>query len=63
MAKKFCTSTEVSIDDGSPLQFGSPDNRSEAVLTMFEKKYGIDDSYGATIVLGVHIVADSCADT
>lgn len=51
------------LDEGSPLQFGSPDNRPDDVLAVLEGDYGADDLYGATIAQGSRVMADSCADT
>lgn len=51
------------LDERSPLQFGSPDNRPEDLIATLETEYGMDDLYGATIAQGVSVAADSCADT
>lgn len=45
------------------LQFGSPDNNPKELQVMLEDKYGMDDFYGATILQGVTVACDRCADT
>lgn len=51
------------LDDNSPLQFGSPDNKPGKVLAALEEEYGTDDLYGPVIEQGAQVAANSCAAT
>lgn len=50
-------------DCDSLLQFGSPQNRPDGVVDILERKYGMDDLYGASIQQGASVAADQCAYT
>ena len=51
------------LNGGESLQFGSPDNQPYSVKSVLEKKYAMDDFYGATIEQGVRVVVERCSDT
>ena len=50
------------LNEGVPLQFGSPENDPQTVMAQLRRCYEQDEFYGATIESGVNVVGGGCAN-
>ena len=50
------------LNEGAPLQFGSPENDPQTVMAQLRRRYEPDEFYGATIESGLNVVGGGCAN-